>query len=281
MADFTVGKPVVATTGRKIETVDTLELEGSYDAGVEKITNGDFNGNADGWTLNDSGSYSGGKVTVLYASSDDPLISQPVTLESGKVYLLSFTISGSNDGVVVYFTTNSAESPALLGDGIKNFVFTANQDGSDDLFIDTVDYENGNTWTIDDVSCKELTDVRDALVLSDAFGRQVLALGGEYAGNLAIGVNSLENNIGERNIALGDGAGREITSGERNIAIGVDVNVPSPTVNDQVAIGTRIRANGDGVRFDGSTPTTILLPATPTAAQIATALDLLGLVELS
>jgi hypothetical protein len=280
MADFTAGKPLLATDTRTIETTDEFELEGSYDAGSELITNGGFAGNADGWTLTDAGSYSGGKVVILYAGSGDPVISQSITLESGKVYMVTFAISNSNDGVVVYFNTNGAESPALMGNGVKSFLFTANVTGADTIFIDTVDYTNGNTWTLDNISVKEVTEIRHALIVTDAFGRTVVELGGEYTGNLAIGVGALESNIGDGNIAIGDRAGRTITSGKNNIAIGVDVDVMNAANHHQVAIGPGYRYYGGAMHFRGGTPANPLLPADPTPAQIATALDLLGLVTL-
>ena len=59
--------------------------------------------------------------------------------------------------------------------------------------------------------------------------------------NTALGQNALGgsgNVTGHRNLALGSCAGNTITSGCCNIAIGYDVEVPSATGSDQLAIGS-------------------------------------------
>jgi len=281
MADFTVGKPVVATATDTIETVDAFELAGGveYD-GSELISNGDFNGNADDWTLQDSGSYADGKVVVLYEESDDPVITHPIALVSGNVYLLSFEISDATDDVLVYFDNQSAASPAFTGDGIKTFLFTADNTSTDTIFFDSVNYDPDTGWTIDNVSCKEVAEIKQGLEIKDAFDRLILALGGENKGNYALGIDALLANIGEGNIGIGDGAGKNITTGKFNVALGRNAEVDSPIGDYQIAIGPKFRMDASGnVKFNGTTPTNYILSNPTTLAELRTLMLALGLAQ--
>ena len=82
-------------------------------------------------------------------------------------------------------------------------------------------------------------------------------------GNAALGADALKQVEGNFNIGLGFAAGDDITSGGRNIAIGCNVQVPSATGQNQLAIGVGATSwiNGDSnfdVGIGTATPTSRL-----------------------
>ncbi len=124
-------------------------------SGENLFTNGGFDGNADGWTLEAGASYSLGKVTTLYdGDSAFPQLSQTVSdLIVGHEYELSFTISDSTDTVYIWsdggiFADNGGSG---YGDGEHNVSVTPDET-SETITFDSTNYGTGTGWTIDDIS---------------------------------------------------------------------------------------------------------------------------------
>ncbi len=129
--------------------------------GAELITNGTFTGSAAGWTLGNNVTYGGNAVTSLYAGGVPLLTQAGISTTSGHIYEILFTISGAapaGAGAVAYFLHNTFSSPAAFyTNGTYSLIFEADFTGADTITFDDANYNIGDTWTLDDVSMKELT----------------------------------------------------------------------------------------------------------------------------
>lgn len=90
----------------------------------------------------------------------------------------------------------------------------------------------------------------DAMLLTTTGGQNTaignVALRDNVVGteNTAIGQAALLICTGSRNTAIGEDAGDALTTGDHNIIIGTDIDVISPTANDQLTIGNIIFGTG-------------------------------------
>ena len=129
-------------------------------SGPELITNGNFalDPTSNGWTLGTAASWGGGKVTVAYIGSNDPTISTSVSTVSGKSYSISFDVSGaSGDYPESWFVGNTLPyGQGPYSNGPNFIVFTSNYTGTDILTFDNYAWNTGSTWSIDNVSVKEV-----------------------------------------------------------------------------------------------------------------------------
>ena len=84
-----------------------------------------------------------------------------------------------------------------------------------------------------------------------AFGSQSLYTNSTGNNNVSIGVQALQLATSSNNLAVGFGAGNNITTGAKNIVIGHDIDAPSATSDNQLNIGNIIFGNN----VDGSATT--------------------------
>src|SRR5690606_35154358 len=74
--------------------------DGDSVLGSELITNGSFTGSATGWTLGTGWAYGTNNVTHTPGTASALEPATPVSLENGKAYLFTITISGITAGIV-------------------------------------------------------------------------------------------------------------------------------------------------------------------------------------
>lgn len=191
--------------------------------GPELVTNGTFTGDASGWTLNDCGVYGSNQVTVTYTACTNPRISTTVATVSGSTYLVTFTVSGSTGKVQFYFSNNwQVFDYGPFKDGTYTVALKATYTGNDTLYIGLWDYQETNsTWTVDNVSIKEVLSPIAPLVVGTGF-----------TGKKTISVGSVENNV-----TFGLGALSSITTGTDNIAIGSSSLFSNTTGGYNTAVG--------------------------------------------
>ena len=129
-----------------------VRLDGVYSA--ELSTNGDFDGNADGWSLGSGWSYNNGKISKV--SNSPSFISQAITFDAGKTYKVSYTTSNVLSGSVFsslrgggsnvngsFFDSNGTYTDVLESTGNGAFAITASEDfyGSiDDISIKEIEH---------------------------------------------------------------------------------------------------------------------------------------------
>ena len=121
--------------------------------GPELVTNGTFDTDSD-WTLDAASSIAGGVLSTAKTSAGE-IASQAVSITSGKVYLIQYTVL-STDGefLVPRLSGNSASSaPATTTTGTFSAVVTAVSDL--DKFAFNI-AGNGLTATIDNISVREI-----------------------------------------------------------------------------------------------------------------------------
>ncbi len=140
-------------------TVPTVMRIGAV-TGSELITNGTFTGGSTGWTLGNNVVYSNNTVISTYAGGDPSLDETSVVIVSGKIYEMTFTVtanSPSDNGTTFYLATDSFDANAYYGNGTWSVVFLASSTSTDTVTFDDWNYNVADTWTLDNVSLKELT----------------------------------------------------------------------------------------------------------------------------
>lgn len=233
--------------------------------GSELVTNGSFTGNASGWTLGDCAAYSSNSATVTYTACGDPNLSTPVNLVSGHNYKLTFTVTTTGDQVYPWFNNNGANfDDGPYSTGTHTIYISSDYTGTDDLYFESWDYNNDSSWTIDDVTFKEVS-VTPTLVVKDYKNEQVINIGNGFGNNVGIGANTLQvattginnnafgsnallsNTTGNYNIAMGNSSLYNNTIGSRNIAIGEKTLYANVDGTDNTAIGYQtMEANTSG-----------------------------------
>ena len=204
-----------STPTARLELVNTPTVIGS-----ELITNGTFTSSALGWTLGTNVVYNAGSgnVTSTY-SRGDPSVSTTFSTVAGSTYQITFTVSSSNAPLYYYFA-NQSNLYQPLTDGTYTFIFKSTYTGVDTLYFDDYNYTIGDTWTIDDISIREMSILPTLKVLGYD-GSTVLSLGGDMLGNTAIGSRALQSNTtGGWNTANGANALYSNTTGYGNTANG-------------------------------------------------------------
>lgn len=158
---------------------ESLICNGEFEASETLIVNGDFNGNADNWTLTPgSGSlaYSGGKVVH---SGDLSSLSQSIaSLIVGQSYVLTFTVSNMIDvdssisaslggGASSGFYTSDGTYTVTLVAGNSNdlLVFAPLEDVTiDNIVLTSIDCWSGDGWDIGSGSACHLPGNTDSLL---------------------------------------------------------------------------------------------------------------------
>ncbi|MGI5825809.1 MAG: DUF2341 domain-containing protein [Patescibacteria group bacterium] len=228
-----------------------LEINGqSAVIGDELITNGTFTGGTAGWTLGDDARYGDNNVVVTYTGGDATLSTSFETTAS-KTYLLTFTISNAN--AAAYFWLNySSHYFGPFFNGTHKIAFKTDFTGTETIYFEDWNYEEGDTWTIDDVSIKEIEPPSPALKVIGYNGATLLSLGGDLLANTALGESALySNTTGYANSALGSWALYSNTTGRYNSALGYNALYSNTTGFDNSALGyNALYSNTTG--FDNS-----------------------------
>lgn len=225
-------------------------------AGSELLANGTFDGSAAGWTLGSNVTYNNDhSVTSLYSSTRaDRTVSTTYPTVCGKTYLLTLTVSAETGPLFVYFTHNtlgsaaSAEGP--FENGTHSVALKTNYTGTETI---TFDYRNGDdwwydyvfgnpigeTWTLSNVSIKEVSDLSPALVVKGYDNSSWLSLGNNLGVNTALGWNALGSAGDDSvyNTALGANALYHNTTGNLNTAVGWNALYFTTTGVNNTAIG--------------------------------------------
>lgn len=251
----------------KLTTGGTASTTGS-----ELITNGTFNGSASGWTLGSNVTYnSNHSVTSAYSSTKaNRTVSTTFPTVAGKTYLLTFTVSAETGPLYIYLTHDTLGSATgaqgQFENGTHSVALKTNYTGTETITFDYWDGDwwynymfgnpTGETWTLSNVSIKEVSDLSPALVVKGYDNKPWLSLGNDLGANTALGWNALglagddsvyntaigantlyHNTTGNLNTAVGWDALYFTTTGANNTAIGGDALYYNTTGASNVAIG--------------------------------------------
>ena len=141
------GTTPVTTPGQTVGL--RLDKSKGLTLGSELVSNGDFSSGT-GWTLGTGASIAGG--VLAYAGGTSGTTSQPTVNQSGKTYVVTFTIISRSAGAVrVRFAAN-AEGSLQTAPGTFT-LYTKSLSNNSDILVET----NGAfVGTIDNISVKEL-----------------------------------------------------------------------------------------------------------------------------
>ena len=126
--------------------------------GPELVTNGDFTGNATGWTLGTGWAYDTNNITATTAANDTNARQTGVSLVNGGTYEITYTISGYSAGGVQVriFGTNmrgTATTRSANGTYTEEQTININTTVTTEVRV----YAIGTTTaTIDNVSVREI-----------------------------------------------------------------------------------------------------------------------------
>lgn len=128
-------------------TADRLDLVSTL--GSEKVSNGTFTGSASGWTVGSGYTYSSN--TVVHSSNGTASLQQNVSVTTGRIYTLTYTISAWTVGTVTP-SLGGTTGTAVGANGTYTERLTAVSTGN-------LQFNPTNTsrFTIDNISVKELT----------------------------------------------------------------------------------------------------------------------------
>ncbi len=235
-----------ATPTAKLHTVGSAIFQQTTEVtGSELVTNGTFTGSAAGWTLQSGcATYGSNSVTVLYdaacqADADFPAVSTEFETVAGNTYQLSYAFTAGNAPTCIYFDENDLDvgcTGAETAPGSYLFIFTATYTGTDTLWFDDYNYDDGDTWTLDNVSIIEVTLPTFQVKGHDS--ATVFLLGGDTLNNISIGKSSLySNTAGTYNVANGYNALYSNTTGRHNVATGYKALYSNTTGSNNIATG--------------------------------------------
>ena len=160
-----------------------LDKSQAYGLGSERVTNGSLTGNT-GWTSSQGATTVGSAGGIVMTGTPNSTIvtNAATTYTSGRIYRITFTISGYSAGAVYVQLSNGASAPAVASSNL-----TAN--GTYTIYL----LSNGNTTlrflssgtttlTIDDVSAREV--LGNHAIQATAGSRPTLAQTGGGVENL-------------------------------------------------------------------------------------------------
>ena len=187
--------------------------------GNELVTNGGFTGGTTGWTLGDCASYGTDDVNVNYTNCNSPDINTTIAVEKGKTYKITFTLSNVVGDEVYYYDSAGNFSSDGFSDGTYSGVFNSTFTGNDMIFFENYNWNPGSSWTIDNVSIKEIK-FSPALVVKGYDGGIWMSLGGgDVSNGLLIGQQAGYNNTDSDLTAIGSYSAYQNT-GSQVTAIG-------------------------------------------------------------
>lgn len=213
------------------------------------LTNGNFSGNADGWTLYSGVFYINNSLSASYTLGI-PIASAPFSASAGKSYKVSFTLSDvANDTVQVYFDSISS-NPIGLGNGTYEFITTPAEGQvayQENIYFDIDNYSTGATYTLTSASVSEATIPGGVLFTSGS--QTILDVFTDNTSRINIGLGAGSGSYYADQIFIGDRAG----SGGSGAGSGV-VAIGSKAAYGMQNNNSGITAVGDlaGERPDGS-----------------------------
>lgn len=236
--------------------------------GTELITNGEFTGNASGWTLGTNWNYNDNNVVLDNIGSSGAL-KQNINVVAGKSYLVSFSMQTSivNNAFIRPSIGNVIGNilgrGSLTDLGTVSTIIVADTTGTVEFALNVIDGTNTGTVTIDNVSIKEIESFKPVVAFYGSYNdgipaeiRIVPNQGNISVGyssgkflttgiyNNSIGVNSLSNNTsGSFNIAIGGNSLYNNSTGEFNTAIGMNTLFSNTTGTYNSAIGVNVLKN--------------------------------------
>ncbi|MDD5511938.1 MAG: hypothetical protein PHI12_14195, partial [Dehalococcoidales bacterium] len=207
--------------------------------GGELITNGTFTGGTTGWTLGSDATYGDNNVVVTYTGGE-PYLFTTFATTSGNTYLLTFTISSANAPMFFWLMNNGITyNNDPFSNGTHTVVFQTDFTGTETIIFVDYNGNTGDTWTIDDVSIRQIDSPYPALKVIGYNGATFLSLGGDILGNTALGESALKSNTtGGSNTALGYSALSANTTGKNNIALGPHALFSNTTGGYNTALGS-------------------------------------------
>ena len=133
--------------------------------GPELVTNGDFTGDATGWSLGTGWAYGTNNVVATAASGILIQTYDPGVLVDGATYRVTYTISGYVDGTYraqLYGNLQTGQGVNRTANGTYTETITVSDDAaaSDRFRITTI---VAGTATIDDISVVEVSRPRGAV----------------------------------------------------------------------------------------------------------------------
>ena len=117
--------------------------------GPELVTNGVFDGNADGWVMTGDFIYLGGRVYLSY--NDTGTVYQPISITAGKTYFFSVNISSATGVFTVKLGNGTASD---LSTGLNSVTIVA---GSGDATVLITGTTSDRIGTVDNVSVREVS----------------------------------------------------------------------------------------------------------------------------
>ena len=212
--------------------------------GAELVTNGDFTLGTLGWTLGTDVTYNPGTKDVTNTSVNRGYQQRFYTTFNtvmGNTYDITFNVSNSNSSMCIYTQNNSNGLCSYsLVNGKQSQIFVATYTGTDTIYFDDWNGVLGDTWTIDNVSIKQIKSISNspALKVVGYDGSSWLSLGNDILGNTALGQGAFQNNTtGNGNSAFGTNALNQNTTGFYNIATGTSALQSNTTGNQNIATG--------------------------------------------
>jgi hypothetical protein len=165
----------------------TFQINGTAELGSELISNGTFTGGTTDWTLEDDADYGTNNVIVEYTGGD-PQVHTNFETEAGHTYSLTFTISNSNAEMYYYFNSNNnSYDDGPFTDGTHEIIFTTDYTGTEEIWFDDWNYDIGDTWTLDNVSIKEVIDSNTSLKVIGYDSSAWLTVGDSLSSILTVG----------------------------------------------------------------------------------------------
>ena len=224
--------PIGGTTpdAGTFNTVNLKAASSGSTLGPERVTNGTFDGNADGWTLGQNWAYGTNNVVLTLDAATEGTLSQTISgIESGKTYQVSWsqTHSVANNGRITAKLGETGATALTLGKTTATplkVLITAAAGGDISLSF-TVSQASGGTGsiTLDDISIKEVTPIPAVGSEFNAEGNVTSEKRIARVNNFAQGIRALEFNIADAtaNTAIGFESLKFCINGWSNNGIGL------------------------------------------------------------
>jgi hypothetical protein len=225
----------IAPPASDVATQDIKSIRDVATLGSELVANGDFDGDASGWTLGAGWAY--GTNNVAHTPGNVEALSQDISVVIDTVYVVSFSQSGASAGSLT-ISIGGVSVAWSYWQSVKSVTITAGATGSLSLSITpSTDYDG----TLDDISVKAIVaytlPTARLLNVDGSVGAEIRS-GGSGLSNTAIGINALyANTTGNYNTAIGVNALYANTTGHYNTAIGRDALYANTTGYSNTAIG--------------------------------------------